>query len=353
MGGPGLGAFWLPHLPSLLFLWRPPCLHVSVVSGPGCPGPRRFLAARAHLLVAFLFFCAPAVRWFPPLAALGLGFVWLGFFFLPRARPFMWCVSCALMPPPPPPGGCSWCFVVSRVFLCGAAVSCGLFCVVRVVVRCFCAPRCAGVRVPCCLVCCPVVLLVLSLAVSRSRWLRRFCWCRVVPCFAVLCCAVICCVCRRRARLCVVVFPLLPSGVVVHCAVWASGPLRRAALCWLCWVVLLCPPPLLLRSLSGLLLLPGPLSEPVVVLCTGVPCCVVLLCRLSSVVLLSASFPAVLSSASSFALAGAGCCCLLFLGVQCWVCLSAVVSWWRSLSLVSLSGRVACCPVVCCGSSLC
>ena len=79
------------------------------------------------------------------------------------------------------------------------------------------------------------------------------------------------------------------------------------------------PPFLLLPLLLGLLLLSGPLLWPVAVLCPGVPCCVVLLCRLSSIVLLSASFLAVRCHVASFARAGAVCCCL-FGERRCMVC---------------------------------
>ena len=73
-----------------------------------------------------------------------------------------------------------------------------------------------------------------------------------------------------------------------------------------------------------------------VVCCAGVPalCC-----------------PAPCSSAF-LALVGAWCC-WLFWGV-CWrVCLPGVVFWWHVLALVSLSGRMAGCPVVGCFCVVC
>ena len=77
------------------------------------------------------------------------------------------CAVCAgAVSLPPPPGGCSWCFAVSSVLCRGAAVCCGLSCVVCRVFWCFSVLCCAGVRSPCRSVCCCVVLLILSLAVS-------------------------------------------------------------------------------------------------------------------------------------------------------------------------------------------
>ena len=204
--------------------------------------------------LSFFFFCAPAVQWFPPPGAVVLGTVWLGFFFLPQVAAF--CVVCALcygdVPPRPPPGGCSWCCAVSRVLLCGVRVWFRLFSVVRGVFL-----SCSGVWVPCCLVCCRVVLFLLSLAVSRWCWPRRVCCFRAVPCCPVLFFAVFHRVWCRRAVLCVVVFSLMLSGVVLRFVVWSSNPLRRAVLRWVCWSVMLCPLPPADALVVGLLLLPG------------------------------------------------------------------------------------------------
>ena len=184
---------------------------------------------------------------------------------------------------------------------------------------------CSGVWVPCCLVCCRVVLFVLSLAVSRCCWLRPFCCCRAVPCCPVLFLAVLHPVWCHRAVWCVVVFSLLLCGVVLRFVVWLSGPLRRAALRRVCWSVMLCPLPPADALVVGLLLLPGPLSWPVLVLCPGLRCFVALLCHLSWVVLLFGSFLAVWCSVALFALAGAVCCWVLFLGVHRWVWLSLAI----------------------------
>ena len=92
---------------------------------------------------------------------------------------------------------------------------------------------------------------------------------RVVRCLALPCCCVRCYVlCRLVVRCCVLWS--IPWCYLVHCVVPWSCPPRHAALCWLCRTVLLCPPPLLLLFLSGLLLLLGPVSCFVL---RAVPCC--------------------------------------------------------------------------------
>ena len=62
------------YFPFLFFFQAPPCLGFSFVSGPGCPGPVRFVAARpppplSLFVFVFLFFNVPAFLWFPPLCA--------------------------------------------------------------------------------------------------------------------------------------------------------------------------------------------------------------------------------------------------------------------------------------------
>ena len=242
------------------------------------------------------------------------------------ARVVRWC--CA---PPPPwrlllmfcgvPRPAVWCRGLVWAVLCGSRVFWH-----------FSVPCCAGVRVLVCLVCCRVVLWVLSLAISRWRWLR-------LAVFSVLCPAVLCGVSSCTVVCCVVFFG------AVRCRGALCRPVRCVLLHCVGCVWLSCPvhPPLLLPFL-----LPGRLSWPVVVRYPGVRCCVVLLCPVSCVVLLSVWFLAVWCFVASFALAGAVCCSLCFLGVLCWVWLSAIVFGRRALSLVCLSGHVPCCPVVCC-----
>ena len=133
-----------------------------------------------------------------------------------------------------------------------------------------------------------------------------------VSCGVLLCRAVVC-----GVSSCVVL-----SCIVVYCAgffgvLWRLGTLCRlvvwsTASCWLCRVVFLCPPPPAAAFVVG----PVATVWSGFALCPGMGCRVVLLRRLSCGVLLSASFPAVWCSLVSFALVGAVCCCLLFLGVR-------------------------------------
>ena len=184
----GLGfarVFFFSFLPPPLS--RPRCLEHLVGPGPECPWPWRSSFApaplpffclffRASLILVFLLFqdlgpLGPGALWLPapppyvslslsffffgfccfafllfllPAAprALGLCFAWLGFFFFLCVRPCV--LVCALragaVPPPPPPGSSSSCFARSPVLLRGAAVCCGLFCVVCGVLRCFSVP---------------------------------------------------------------------------------------------------------------------------------------------------------------------------------------------------------------------
>ena len=201
---------------------------------------------------------------------------------------------------PLPPGRCSWGCAVSRVLLCGAAVWCRLFCVVRGVFLC-CTGLCsAGVRVPCCLVCCLLVIMVadlLPLALAAPFLL--------VSCGVLLRCAVLCGVLSCVVPLCVVVCRGLFFG-----AFWCRGSLCRlvassAASCCVLLVVVGCPalpPPLLLLLLSGCALRP-------VVLCSVLLCarCCAALCWCACVVLFGASLVGAVS--------GASCCGALLCGV--------------------------------------
>ena len=230
----------------------------------------------------------------------------------------------ALPHPPPPPGGCS-CFAVSGVLLCGAAVCCGLFCVVRGVVRCS--------SVPCGVLSCCIVGL--ALAVSRGR---------CVPFFALMSCGALLC----GAFLCGVLSWVLPSRVVVWCVV--------VCVVLVSGVVLSLGLP---RCVGFSFLSPPPLLPPVAVTWSPVVarCCVLswgaVLCW--SVVPHAVWCVAVrvvscwCCPVASFALAGAVCCYLWLLDVRCWVWLPAVVFHWRALVRVLMPGRVACCPAVCFG----
>ena len=217
----------------LFSLCLPVVSHRSAVCSPPDPPCLCFLAVVALPLV---FLCPPAAALFFPVP-LALAPVWLGFFFPPRPAAFLRSVRCVLVSCPPPP---------RRLLLvvCGAprlVVRCrGWVWAVLCGARCFAVPCCAGVRVPCCVVCCSIVLLVLSLAVPRGRWPGCFCRCRTVLCCALLFCAVFHRVWCRRPLSCAVVLSSLLCGVVVValfslCLLGFAHLLVCAAWC--------CPPP--------------------------------------------------------------------------------------------------------------
>ena len=255
-GAHGLGALWLTPCPLCVAFLHPQCPGFSIVSRPGCPGSRHFVAARPPRLFLFLLrSCCSVV----PAPRCRRPWYRLVRFLFPSSSCGLSCGVCIVLwccAPPPPPLAVAlgavrcpvFCYVVS-----GSGLACFLFFAVVFL-------SCAGVWLPCCLVCCPVVLFVLSLAVSRWCWPRRVSCCRAVPCCPVLFFAVFNRVWCRRAVLCVMVFSLMLCGVMLRFIVWSSGPLHRAALRWLCWSVMLCPLPPADALFVGLLLLPGPLS---------------------------------------------------------------------------------------------
>ena len=274
------------------FFRRPLCVRPSVVSCPGPPGPWGFVFAPAPppsqffvppwfllfrcfrpwvpwiaalcgcpppAFLSFFFFLRPRSSRVPAPGARGLSTAWLGFFFLPRVEPCMWGVRCALLLCPPPPAASL------GVLLCLA-----VFCVVGSVLRYFSVPCCAGLQVSCCVVCCCVVLLILLLVVSLGAG-------GAVSVGVVRCLAVPCCCVRCFVVFCAVAC-FLPCCELLWCPVFSGLLVCWIVLCYVGCVRLCCsvPPPLLLPLSSGPLLLPGPLSWPVVVLCSWVPCCVVL-----------------------------------------------------------------------------
>ena len=261
--------------------------------------------------------------------------------------------------------GVSRLVVLSRglvwAFLSGSRCFAVFFCAVL----CWCADVLLCGVLSCCVVCSVAGRLRLALA---------------APFLLVLCGALLC-----RAVLCGVSSCVVPSRVVVCCAVflgalWCRGVrcgviVWSAASCCVVSVVSGCPalpPPLLLPLLQGLLLLPGPLSWPVDVLCPGVRFCVVLLCRLSCVVLLSASFLAgraalprsrwlvrfVVACCFWVFIAGSGCPLLFSGGVLCRWC-SCLTAWLAALVCAvvfrgaPLRCAVSCGAVLPCGAVLC
>ena len=376
-----LGAFLSAPPPPFLCA---PLLCPSVVSGPGCPWPRRFVVASPALslslplsLVSFVpllsrrfrcfrpgvpwastlcgcpppsflssppfFFGVLAVRQFPLLSALGLGTAWLSFFFFRRALcgacVVRWC--CA----PPPPGGCSWCFAVSRVLLCGVEVWSGFFCVGCVFWGVFLC--CAVLVCGCCsasyavVLCCWVYASCLPLALAALMLL--------VPCCALRFCVVFL---RELVPSCVVVccdafFGVLwCQGALCHLVVWSS------ASCCVVLVVSGCPA----------------LSPPPACCC---PCCCLVPCRGPLLCAVLGCGAVMFCCAACRAL----CCCLchfllcgallppLRLLVPCGVaCCCWVLVAWSGCPLLSLGGVLCCwcsclaawpaalwCPVVCRG----
>ena len=191
---------------------RPRCLRLSLVSGPGCPGPRRLrclfcwpsasrLSVRLSLFRAFRLAvgCSRVVAAPPPLSCLAV--------FVPAAR---CCVPCCAVRP--------WvrcCAALLRVVSPGVVLSCA-------VLRLFGAAVCCA---------------VLSGAARRPGAL-----CSAALCFGVLpraVCSVLCVFCRgavvravvRRSALCCA-FPVLSvlCGAVLRCA----GALALCCSCGAC-----------------------------------------------------------------------------------------------------------------------
>ena len=235
-----------------------------------------------------------------------------------------------------------WCVV------CGAVLTSGRVLAPCCSARCCAGSCCAGfVVLPCpvlsCACVCSAVFFIVGPCLSVVLRMVSVCvppWCVLLFGVALLCwcllpCAVWCCVVRWRVSLfCAASFVLLR---LISRSLPQMLPWRVLVVChWAPRCVLCCAA------------------------CT-VLCCISL-CRVSwrlfcGAVLGGAAVPALFLPGRCFfaclALAGAMCCCLLFLGVCCWVSLSAVVSSWCVSVSLSLSGRVACCPVVCCGVSWC
>ena len=346
------------------FFLGPHCLGLSLVFGPGCPGPWRcvlffFFASRfsarcalppllclppgrgllpgvccppppfvsrrclsALTFCVFFFLCAPvlfAFFRFPAPGALGLGAV----FCLFPARLVV--VSCVLLRPASCPVflRCVVRFVLCLV-LCGVLVSCWVL-----------APFCVGS-------CCPVFVVLCWRALLRS--LAGFFFC-VVPCLSVVLRAVsvpVLClcdavpVCLRRCSSCVALLPLrrwLVFCPVVCCVcVFAAGPgrpLLSPGGSW--WVLVL--------SFGGVLwCVPGCCAVPCccvscrLALCCCALCCFLLLCLVLSravscpgalsVVLSSCAFGAVFCLVSPRCVCFAVVCChlALFAAVFCAVC---------------------------------
>ena len=298
--------------------------------------------------------------------AFGLGTCLAGFLFPPSARGLscVWCVARWCRAPPPAVAPCgarcpASCCVVPRwpwAVLCGA--------------QCFAAPCCAVVRVPCCVVCCSVVLLASSLTFSCWRWPRRFCWCRTVLRCAALFCVVFRRVCCRRALSCAVVFSLLLCilSLLSPCSLSAFPVLRTRGFA----PPGVAPLPRFVCPAFCRFVLPCCAALFCALCCCVAACCIVLLgvrravsccavsCCALRVVWCCTAFPraaapcyvlcsarwrcAVLSCVAPFAgvLRLGTLCCAVLLCAVCGFLLPSGVRWRCAV------GCMLCCAVVCC-----
>ena len=351
---------------------RPRCLWLSLVSGPGCPGPwRRVLfvlwASRCRALRALSpRLCAPPCGWLlpggccpppPPLLWLAL-FVaaarcsvlffscvvcprglWLSLVSGPRCPrprrcalfallasrfsalralsphscfpPGRWLLPGGCAPPPPPP-------FVSRGFCRCSSVLCAAWCAVLCAPRCGAAPRCCAFCRPvlcCCVLCCFVACVWCRCLLCRALWRCLSPW------GPVLCGAVICSV-PPRCVLCAV------------CVLsWRGGVRCCSPLCFVLCV-----------SWGAVLCVPCPLRS--VRCCASLYWCACVVLFVWCVLLLALA--AVVRSCVL-------CCFLWCAMVRCWVWWPVVVCWWCVSVSVSLSGRAVCfrvAGVVCCGALL-
>ena len=168
---------------------RPRCLRLSLVSGPGCPGPRRCA------LFALLAFRLSALRALVPLSCFPPG----------------WCLLPVGCCPPPPP-----------------------FCLAVFVAAARCCVPCAAL---CCAsfaaVLCRVVLVGCCCLLRRALWRCPLPWGPVL-CGAAFCGVPPCCVCVVVARGCVLLLAALLCAVCVPgcCAVRSLSSPLCAVLCF-------------------------------------------------------------------------------------------------------------------------
>ena len=304
-----LVAFVFFFSPSSSSSVRPRCLRLSLVSGPGCPGPRRLRC----------LFCWPSASRLS---------VRLSLF-----RAFRLAVGCSrvVAAPPPPP--------LCRAVFVPAARCCVPCCAVRARVRC-----------------CAALLRVVSPGVVLS--------CAVLRSFgAAACCAVPSGAARRpgalcSAALCFAVFPRAVCSVLcVFCrGVVVRAVVRRSALCCVCLGVLCCAFPVLSVLCGAVLRCAGALA----LCCSCGACCC---CRL---VLWCAAVCCAVSCGVPWCGAGFGgpwlsaggvfrcrCPCLAAWSASLWLVWFAVVPCFPVLCSVVLCCRVVlcCCALLsCCGA---
>ena len=358
-----LGFFFSP-------LVRPRCLRLSLVSGPGCPGPWRcvlFVCLSLPLPgspCALASFVSPAWLWAAPSWLLppppppspfvsprfrrSCSVPW--FFFSSSVRPR--CLRLSLVTGP----GCPWpgrCALIALLAFCFSALR------ALSPLSCFppghwllpggcCPPLCLAVFVaaarccvPCAVPCCVSLGAVLRRAAARC---------------AARCCALVCCVAL-----------LHPFGAAACCAMPSGAARRPGALCFaaLCFAVFpraVCS--VLCVFCRGVVVRAVVCRSALCFVCPGVLCCAFCcplhsvrccasLCWCACVVLFV--WCVLLLAPGAVVRCCVLCCFLWFAVVRCWVWWPVVVCWWRVSVSVSLSDRVVCFPVVgvvCCGALL-
>ena len=180
---------------------RPCCLRLSLVSGTGCPGPRRCA------LFALLAFRLSALRALVPLSCFRLA---------------GGCSPVVAAPPPPfLSRGFRRCRSVPLAVLCCASLGAVLR---RAAARCV---------LRCCAVLCCVVLVGCRCLLRRALWRCPLPWGPVL-CGAAFCGVPPCCVCLVVARWCVLLFAALLCAVCVPgcCAVRSLSSPLCAVLCF-------------------------------------------------------------------------------------------------------------------------
>ena len=295
----GVFFFFFFSFPSSLV--RPRCLRLSLVSGPGCPGPRRFA------LFALLAFRLSALRALVPLSCFPPGW---------------WLLPVGCCPPPPP-------LFVSRFssLPLGAVVCCVVLCVPG----CGAAPRCCALCPP--VLCCPVLCC--------ARWVPLL----VAPCPLALPVALGPCALRRCVLRCSPVLCVFCRGAVVRAVV------RRSALCCVCPGVLCCAFPVLSALCAAVLRCAGALA----LCCSCGACCCWCLVLWCAVVRCWVWWPVVVCwwrVSVSVSLSGRVVCCPVVGVVWCGALLSCVVFCGAVLS----RGAVLLCSAVvlrCCWGLLC
>ena len=284
-----------------LFPFFPCAPPLSLVSGPGCPGPRRCA------LFALLAFRLSALRALVPLSCFPPGW---------------WLLPVGCCPPPPP-------LFVSRFssLPLGAVVCCVVLCVPG----CGAAPRCCAL---CPLVlCCPVLCC--------ARWVPLL----VAPCPLALPVALGPCALRRCVLRCSPVLCVFCRGAVVRAVV------RRSALCCVCPGVLCCAFPVLSALCGAVLRCAGALA----LCCSCGACCCWCLVLWCAVVRCWVWWPVVVCwwrVSVSVSLSGRVVCCPVVGVVWCGALLSCVVFCGAVLS----RGAVLLCSAVvlrCCWGLLC